>query len=237
MRERIINGVKLHPVDRVARQVTGPGISYTPDKLPNSKAGVTWTEPPTVVAPPPEVPDLRGTRRGRMEVVGFLVRRRDRRRSRGHVWLVRCDCGRYEPRIGETWRSGLNRGSHDACRYCNKLKGSIPEPSPDTRRTQSTVRVWRAPPQTKPHPRLSEWLNARRGKLTVVGYFGNEKNQPKWLVRCDCGLYELRKESTLRKKPTANADQCNACAGEERRDWLRREYGPLSDTPAAGRDG
>lgn len=69
-------------------------------------------------------------------------------------------------------------------------------------------------------PRVQPWLNANRrnpaddltgrtvGRLTVIGYAAEHSG--KWVVRCVCGLYELRSAKAV-KNPANDRDACADC--------------------------
>lgn len=72
----------------------------------------------------------------------------------------------------------------------------------------------------------------RRGALTVVGYFGpgrNSKGGSRWIVRCECGLYSIRRGRTIKRKNMD--DYCSAC-GRDKADFVRafmRQHGRRPD--------
>ena len=51
-----------------------------------------------------------------------------------------------------------------------------------------------------------EFIGKRRSRLVVVGWFGTGG---KWLCRCDCGYYTVRKISFLKKQDVVDA--CPEC--------------------------
>lgn len=106
-----VSGKEAVPVDRVAARVMQPGYTFVPEGgLPCEY----WDAPPETQEPPPEIVDLRGSRRGTLQIVGYL----NRRGPSQHRWLARCGCGKYEPRHGIRWRRGLARGLEDHCGHC-----------------------------------------------------------------------------------------------------------------------
>ena len=69
-----------------------------------------------------------------------------------------------------------------------------------------------APPKVQPVPENKTDRTGRRfGKLTVIGYLRTHRDRSgRWLVRCVCGQYEVRRGSTIDK---ADAGQsCTRCA-------------------------
>lgn len=111
-----VRGQERVAVDAVAARVTAPGVHYVPNiNLPSTHWGF---DPPASSKPQTSVFDLRGSRRGRMEIVGYEKRADDCDNS--HCWIARCDCGRYERRIGRTWRKGMNASKPDACQVCRR---------------------------------------------------------------------------------------------------------------------
>ena len=60
---------------------------------------------------------------------------------------------------------------------------------------------------------LAKIARARRDRLVVVGYAKGQKktgNGAKWVVRCDCGNYEIR-TNILRWLGTDALDMCGEC--------------------------
>ena len=59
------------------------------------------------------------------------------------------------------------------------------------------------------NPEISEmekkFIGQRRGRLVVAGWFGSGK----WLCRCDCGYFTVRKISFLKKQQAIDA--CSEC--------------------------
>jgi hypothetical protein len=72
--------------------------------------------------------------------------------------------------------------------------------------------IWDAPP-TNVQPlrgRLRGFRGSRQNRMEVVGFIANPPKIGKFLVRCDCGKYELRKISSW-KKMRAFDDCCQRC--------------------------
>lgn len=81
------------------------------------------------------------------------------------------------------------------------------------------------PPLSTAFPLHSLNLTGERfGSVVVVGYAAIQPRQkskwfpraPRWVVRCDCGLYEMHKEKTLRAM--GKKMKCRYC---ERMEWMR----------------
>lgn len=98
----------LDPVNALAKIVTSHAVDV-PLKGPKRQRGrLEWDAPPQCSPVPREVEDLTGRTFGRLTVCGWLAplsgtkeqwkRERAIHRNRGHLWLVRCACGRYEAR-------------------------------------------------------------------------------------------------------------------------------------------
>lgn len=95
-------------------------------------------------------------------------------------------------RDGEHWEPRITDAQHD---------------SPNPIHT-----AWR-PPGAK------DVTGLRVGRLTVVGYWGRNSNGGKgtgarhrWVVRCDCGMYSVRRVTSLQKSLTAGrSDCCQRC--------------------------
>lgn len=116
---RTVSGMECAPIDRMAARVTSPGIAYNPNKRLHKEL---WDAPPPTYPPPKEIENLIGTRRGRVEIVGYLGRRRlSKAKGNQHNWLMRCGCGKYESRDGYAWRRGLKAGQPDLCQHCGHL--------------------------------------------------------------------------------------------------------------------
>lgn len=48
----------------------------------------------------------------------------------------------------------------------------------------------------------------KTGRIEVIGYFGNSK----WVVRCQCGRYCVKKGRNIKNRSTKNSDQmCDDC--------------------------
>ena len=62
---------------------------------------------------------------------------------------------------------------------------------------------------------LPDLTGSRVGHLRVIG-FSAERNG-RWVCRCDCGMYTLRKTSALRKGTAAPCDQCYLMAASKAR--------------------
>lgn len=55
------------------------------------------------------------------------------------------------------------------------------------------TQTWDAPPLSAPRPAAAaDYTGVRRGFMTAFRYHEAGKNGSKWLVRCDCGNYEVR---------------------------------------------
>lgn len=66
-----------------------------------------------------------------------------------------------------------------------------------------------------PQPLFRDLTGLKKGRLTVVGRCDTVNgNGSKWLVRCTCGRYEVRRTKALR--PVNPNDRCNECYDLER---------------------
>ncbi len=79
---------------------------------------------------------------------------------------------------------------------------------------------------TKPVPlEVRENLTGKRvGRFVVVGYSASDGSKAKWVVRCDCGIYSLRRHKSI-KNPSNNQDRCEICRDLmylKRHDYYRR---------------
>ena len=71
---------------------------------------------------------------------------------------------------------------------------------------------WDAPPlpEAEMPKGATNIAGVRRGHITALRYHRtNQNNGPKWLVRCDCGRYELRRLKTWIKSTAF--DECERC--------------------------
>ena len=74
--------------------------------------------------------------------------------------------------------------------------------------------IWDYPIETLPLPKYTiNMIGQKRGKLTIVGYVGRKKksgnNYHYWLVRCNCGKYEIRNGQNFRRQQKKdNQDDC-----------------------------
>lgn len=65
-------------------------------------------------------------------------------------------------------------------------------------------------------PRHRNLAGTRAGRLTVIGYWGRNESthsgtaaRHRWVVRCDCGTYAIRREQKL--KVSNPEDGCSRC--------------------------
>lgn len=73
---------------------------------------------------------------------------------------------------------------------------------------------WDAPPPTIPipkhvrkNPQVVDCIGKKFGRFTVVGLY---TESPLWLVRCNCGHYETRKQRAI-LNPGNGSDCCDYC--------------------------
>lgn len=80
----------------------------------------------------------------------------------------------------------------------------------------------RTPLPTLPLPqhKTTDLTGYRHGKLVVVGYLGEGD---RWVVRCDCGNYTVRRSKTL--KPDNKTPHCPECHEIEYQIWLAAQQG------------
>jgi len=62
--------------------------------------------------------------------------------------------------------------------------------------------------QSIPRHVVEDLTGVKRGRLTVVGYSRNNKGR--WVVRCDCGIYTLRRHKSIKNEQN-DVDRCEAC--------------------------
>jgi hypothetical protein len=134
--------ITSEPINRMARTVMQRGTHYEGFKLPN---GAIHSEDPLPMIPVPYgIKSRIGEKMGRFTVVGF-----SRRGNAEHIWIVRCSCGRYEPRS----TAALNRRAKDSalseakCFWCVhvdrlRAKGLKANSAPLTRREPPPGKKW-----------------------------------------------------------------------------------------------
>lgn len=65
-------------------------------------------------------------------------------------------------------------------------------------------------------PNFHDYTGFKFGNFTVMGLFALDKFD-KWVLRCCCGCYEIRRTTILKKNPTAiDQTRCLACVDLER---------------------
>lgn len=79
-------------------------------------------------------------------------------------------------------------------------------------RIDSTQMRWAAPPECKPYlgPDEHNLTGRRFGQLTVYGCFGKSRSATgmRWVVKCVCGYYEVRRTAYLKKESTGGRTMC-----------------------------
>lgn len=87
-------------------------------------------------------------------------------------------------------------------------------------RVPAHIKHWSAPPpqERPPPPDIADLTGLVRNRLTVVRYHGPAKDGGRWLVRCACGNYELRRAKAIRK----GGDEEMACFVCVKVETLRR---------------
>lgn len=181
---------ELLPVDRIAARVTGKGDNWTPETM---AFAVEWEERPSLKPCPSNLKDLTGSRRGRVEIVGYFGSQSLRKCK--HKWVGRCDCGKFVLRNDVSWQRGLFANTPDVgCRRCSRLEqlqhwsntdAGIRVRRPDRmhpdkkrHRLESQLRTpgmqeWENRPQCMEPPNSIEDLRGQsRGQVTIVGYLG-----------------------------------------------------------------
>lgn len=89
--------------------------------------------------------------------------------------------------------------------------------------------VWKEPPETIPvYGHLKrDFTGVRLGRLVVVGFLGSFSlsgkpnhggRQRAWLMKCDCGNYQLNRERAL---VNGNISRCYECDYIEHLKWLQ----------------
>lgn len=127
MSDRLIDKTKGSPVNRTAGLVTSQS-SVVFDATKHLPATCLHSEAPLPLRPVPTHikgwVDLTGQQSGRLVVQGMFDHKamgRRRNPKRGALWVVRCDCGRYEVRRRKALTNEANQ--EDRCEGCWKLAG------------------------------------------------------------------------------------------------------------------
>jgi hypothetical protein len=99
--------------------------------------------------------------------------------------------------------------------------------------------IFDVPPQTLAPPAgLADRTGVRIGRLTVIGYLGVRaytKGPPShfWLVRCDCGKYEVRNQKWCRPGRPGDGKACQVCVYRTAlRDGIENPAGYFVDKPS-----
>jgi hypothetical protein len=72
-------------------------------------------------------------------------------------------------------------------------------------------KTWDGPPKTRPVPaNVEDLTGVRFGRLVVLGLMDGSQGKPRWVVRCSCGLFEVRKGQAVKNPENAN-DRCSKC--------------------------
>lgn len=101
------------PINRTARNVVSRGVHHSFEQKEKNRA--FWETPPPLAATIPEhIKPLINTRKGNLVCVGYLGTTSKRRAK----LLVRCDCGKYEVRLANKWRTPQYSCR---CQFCEQL--------------------------------------------------------------------------------------------------------------------
>lgn len=88
-------------------------------------------------------------------------------------------------------------------------------------------------PTSHRDPKTPDLSGLRVGRLTVLGYWGRHNDQSRsrrtgtaakhrWVVRCDCGMYSVRRATSLTKTRARHDDDC--CDRCKHLDRIRKNY-------------
>lgn len=103
------------PVDSIAARVIRPGIHY--DRPEIRERGRFHSEIcPPLAGPPPSGIDLTGQVKGRLTVIGLMLKP-PKPKKKGK-WVVRCSCGAFETRSAKALSSKDNVSIDDRCQKC-----------------------------------------------------------------------------------------------------------------------
>ena len=77
------------------------------------------------------------------------------------------------------------------------------------------IKRWDACPRLEMFkgPTNHDLTGTKYGRLTVIGYYGhsNSCKSSQWVVRCDCGAYEIRNAKRIRKSDKGKIYTCMEC--------------------------
>jgi hypothetical protein len=201
------------PIDGNARTVIfgQRGDNVDPPEIRQRWGSAIFTAPPNIKKIPNDLPDLTGSNFGKFTVFGLAAKSS----HDGARWVVKCQCGYYELRSTKSVR--LAR-STDMCAWCIRTKIIKEKDAGITRKRAKAVvhRSWTEQPvlrESRPSEAdLVAIIGEKAGKMTLVGPLAGEKE--KWVLRCDCGIYETRKTYKLRR-PKRYFMQCASCSSKE----------------------
>jgi hypothetical protein len=114
------------PADRVALRVMLPGEHHEFEKTAKFDFQVRASKDPLRIKIPlfreaqKLAQQLTGTKFGRWTVIGYSTRQHKNSKKRGAIWVVRCNCGRYEERKLKALANA--QASDDCCWECQQLK-------------------------------------------------------------------------------------------------------------------
>lgn len=78
------------------------------------------------------------------------------------------------------------------------------------------LKIYELPKKVLTDPNFKDYTGFKFGNFTVIGIFALHKFD-KWVVRCICGFYEIRRTSILKQNPTEiDRTRCSECMDLER---------------------
>ena len=72
---------------------------------------------------------------------------------------------------------------------------------------------------------IQDLTGVRFGRLTVIGLHAHTQDKVRWVVKCDCGNYNLRKTKAIRNKNNSE-DRCYDCRNKR---YLRNQIRKVSN--------
>jgi hypothetical protein len=121
MKPKNLYEIDLDPIDKKAALVTSDQkkMHYWANIKLNQQ--IFEFRPPTRKFCGPKKHDLTGKRQGRLYIEGIFIGqpKKQNRTKGGSIWVVRCDCGKYEFRRTRSLKNPNN--AKDCCQYCRKI--------------------------------------------------------------------------------------------------------------------
>ena len=193
------------PINKQAAVVAGGKGQHWEPEVKITQAH--WDAPPKCKKRPDDQIDKSGTTFGRLTVISYFGAKSDG----SSQWLVRCSCGAYETRTGKAVENKNN--CDDACVKCRsalaiKKRYSVVQRGKDHICSDDPLPT---KPFTPTGTIAADLTGACVGSFVVIGCsIIKSGKSSKWVVRCKCGVHEIRTGSYLRKVLTGQHDKHEA---------------------------